>query len=201
MKLCHLGFLSLGNFDIRFSHFHVHNLSPVAGVDLPSPPPYFPINHIKMWLLSHYTKGGASSLTTWVQLAFWRPKFGPFLRRFRDFHSSSSLMWCKNPIFGTNWSPEVDLTWFSASAKFRLSGDICHPPSDPLAKKLSQNLHFGVAFSKNFLLAVKPFLPLVKPLLSNLSFSHRPRLLGELGKNKIMGGIPYPRSSWPSFIF
>ena len=68
-------------------------------------------------------------------------------------------------------------------------------PLGPLGKKVVPKIYILDWLSQNFLLAVKPFLPLVKPSLSNLSFSHKPRLLEELGENKIMGGIPYPRSS------
>ena len=57
IRICHLSYMSFGNFDINSSYFHVHILSPVAGVDLP-PPPNLPIIQLKKVTFVTLHEGG-----------------------------------------------------------------------------------------------------------------------------------------------
>ena len=76
IKTCHLGHLSLGNFDINSSWIHVHIPSPGAGVDLPPPPQN--VTFVKNVTFVTYMMGGCFHLEVLDQTGnFWRPNLSP----------------------------------------------------------------------------------------------------------------------------
>ena len=149
-NFCHSGFLSLGNFVIRFSHFHVHNLSPVAGVDLPSPPLIFLLTTSKCDFC-HITLRGV--LLPWRLGSNWHfgaQNLAHFWGGFVIFILLLLLCGAKIQFLGQIGPPKLIWLDFQLQLNSGFQEIYVTPPRTPWQKSCPKNLHFGLAFSKFF---------------------------------------------------